>query len=513
MDLLSYDLVDHLVQFLPRTDLKTIAKAAYDRLELGNWKLIAERHLKERYFLNVDVYIPYENELETAPKRRKLEEGEKAGDEKETVLVFITRRSFTGGSADRWDFKRMQYASLGNVWIHSRGWLAHEQHRPYDVRKILPTLSLPVATRADSFVMGSLCIDSIPNSRSIDLALKMAQVVQKTFAKVSVWSSAIGAHLRADNFVRDYINHQAFLEDMRFSCSVFPRGKLPEDRIVLLFKERRTTPLTMQLPVDSLPYPKVQEILEHWKNSDGYVAGHRELRMPMFRNRWAALRRSWQNVRGYLPHPSKRSSLQFSTECFKIVKFEPWHSPIDFDWIESLIEDWKKSNGFFIFKGKGGVQLRMANEDWVKLVAKYGPTTRSKPGLLPTIHHPSKFGSLEIRKDRRQRTESAIEIGVILKYLSDAALRSLISKWKNGSGEFVVDMEQHKLKKIEISMDHHVFESFDNINDELEAFVQHPTANARLMIKEVGTDYRIVVVPIDAEVVDDWNLKLLFGSQ
>ncbi|KAK0427413.1 hypothetical protein QR680_010217 [Steinernema hermaphroditum] len=473
MDLLSHDLVDHLVQFLPRTDLKTIANAACGRLELSNWKLVAERHLKERYLLDVDVYIPYEDELETVPKRRKMEEGEKAGDEKETVFVLVQRRSFTRGSAYHWDFKRMKYASLGDVKFDSDRWIDRKQHRPCDVRKMLPILSLPVATRADSFVKSSFCIDNISSSRDIDLTMKMAEVVQKTFAKINVWSSAVGTHPRVDSFIRDYINHQAFLEDAEFSC-----GGISEDRIVSLFKERRITPLTVHVPVDSLSYQKVQEILENWKNSDGYVAGYRELEMPMSGNRWTALKRSWHNVRGYLPHPSKRSSLQFSTESFKIVKFEPWHSAVNFDWIESLIEDWKKSDGFFIVKGKHSVQLRMANEEWDKLVQKYDPTTGWEPGLLPSIHHPSKFGSLHIWKDRRYRTESAIEIGVTLEFLSDAELESLISKWKKGCGEFVVDAEQHKLKKIQVSMNRRTFQR-------LEGFVQHPTANARLMIAKI----------------------------
>ncbi|KAK0427274.1 hypothetical protein QR680_010147 [Steinernema hermaphroditum] len=512
MNLLPYDLVDHLVQFLPRTDLKTIAKAASERLELSNWKLVAEHHLKERYLLTVDVYIPYENELQNAAKRRKVEEGEKASDQKEMVLVLVQRRSFTRTSAERWDFKRMKYASLGDVRIHSRGWIDRKQHRPCDVQKMLPILSLPVATRADSFVKSSFCVDNISSSRDIDLAMKMAEAVQKTFAKINVWTSAVGTHPRADSFIRDYINHQAFLEDAGFSCGGIQMYRISEDSIVSLFKERRTTPLTMHLPAETLSYSKIQEILEHWKNSDEDVAGHKEL--IMYANIWPILRREWQNDHGYLAHPTKRSSVRFSNRGFKIVKFEPWHLPVNSDWIDSVIENWKKSDGFFVFKGNHDIQVRMKDEEWDKLVDKYGPTTRSKPGFLPAIRHPSRFGSLQIRKDRRHRPGSAIEIKVIRRFLTDTGLGILTSKWEKSSGEFVVDVNQHKLKKIEVRMDPDTFRyTFYDVNGQCEAFVGHPKENVRLMVKEVWPIYRFSVVSIDTEEVDDWNLDLLFGSE
>ncbi|KAK0427276.1 hypothetical protein QR680_010148 [Steinernema hermaphroditum] len=96
MDLLSYDLVNHFVQFLPRKDLETINKVACWRTELNNWQLLAEHHLEERYLLGIDVYIPEQNEPESAPKRLKLEEGEEIDDKDENIQVSVEKRVFTG---------------------------------------------------------------------------------------------------------------------------------------------------------------------------------------------------------------------------------------------------------------------------------------------------------------------------------------------------------------------------------------------------------------------------------
>ncbi|KAK0427418.1 hypothetical protein QR680_010218 [Steinernema hermaphroditum] len=54
MDCLPFDLIDHLVHFLPLADVETITKA----IHLAAWNEVAEDHLRERFILNVSVYLP-----------------------------------------------------------------------------------------------------------------------------------------------------------------------------------------------------------------------------------------------------------------------------------------------------------------------------------------------------------------------------------------------------------------------------------------------------------------------
>ncbi|KAK0408127.1 hypothetical protein QR680_003788 [Steinernema hermaphroditum] len=61
MDRSSYELAKHVMQFLPRSDTETIAKAAKQRHDLQNWKLAAAEHV-EKHFLH--DYTSHEMSLE-----------------------------------------------------------------------------------------------------------------------------------------------------------------------------------------------------------------------------------------------------------------------------------------------------------------------------------------------------------------------------------------------------------------------------------------------------------------
>ncbi|KAK0427281.1 hypothetical protein QR680_010150 [Steinernema hermaphroditum] len=319
MDLLSYDLVDHLVQFLSRKDLETVRKVACGRHELSNWQLLAEHHLRERYLLGIKIYIPYQDEIESAPKRMKLEEGDDTDDKNEEIEVSVEKRLFTEELVGPWDFKKLQYASLRDVsisWYHLDD---NKNYRPFEMQQLLSILSLPVATRADSIKSSSLSVNGSA-CRFAHLVLELIQVLQKTFMKVDIFTTLNDMNLRMEDFMRDYINQEAFLGNLSFSCDTIRNQRISLEGIVTLFKKRRLTPLTVRIPVDSLSHPKIQEIVEHWKNSDGYVAGHKELRMV--RDPWMGFESRTQH--DYLPHPTKRSSLLQSSNYLKIVKFKPW---------------------------------------------------------------------------------------------------------------------------------------------------------------------------------------------
>ncbi|KAK0402519.1 hypothetical protein QR680_016377 [Steinernema hermaphroditum] len=516
MDLLSCDLVDHLVQLLHRTDLETIIKVAEWRPELSNWQLMAEHHLEERYLLDVRVYIPSpkENEPESAPKRMKLEEEEEIEGKNEEIQVFVEKCRFTGELVGSWDFRRLQYASLRDVTINSYHWEVNRQHRPCEMKKLLSILSLPVATRDDSIAGSSLSVRSgyhwisdNRDSRVVDLALQMIQVVQKTFAKVDIRMSSNGTNLRMEDFMQDYVDQETFVEDMRFSCGFFPETeRICQKGVVTLFKDRRRTPLTVQLPDNYLTYHNIQEILEHWKNSDGYVADHKELHMRMPSYDWPTLRWEWRGYHDYLPHPSKRSSLLLSINFLKIVKFEPWHSPVDYDWIDSVINDWKARAGMHFYGGNRQIKLLTTKEDWDKLELKYGPLMMKTTGEhLPLIAHSSNLASIELRKYRNCYSVIA---ETKIKKLKRTALESFISEWMDGSGDFVVG----QLRKATVGL---VCNVWRRISDSRQAFYVHPWANSRLKIQPsrgYGL-YTMSLVPIDPETVKDWNLNLLFGAE
>ncbi|KAK0427415.1 hypothetical protein QR680_010218 [Steinernema hermaphroditum] len=284
MDLLPYDLVDHLVQFLPRNDLETITNVACGRPELSNWQLMAEQHLEERYLLDIRIFVQDQNEPKSTAKRMKLEEGEEIDDKNEEIQVYVEKHRFTGELVGPWDFKKLQYASLRDVSISFHPWNVSKKHRPWERQKLLSILSLPVATRTDSSTRSSLSVSSgyhwIPDSRDsrfAELALKMIQVVQKTFAKVDIRMTSNGTNLRIEDFIQDYVDQGTFVEHMRFSCGGFEKQRIFQKGIVSLFKERRRTPLTVQIPDNFLTHHNIQQILEHWKNSDGFVASHKDV--------------------------------------------------------------------------------------------------------------------------------------------------------------------------------------------------------------------------------------------
>uniref|UniRef100_A0A1I7YZ74 Toxin YoeB n=1 Tax=Steinernema glaseri TaxID=37863 RepID=A0A1I7YZ74_9BILA len=87
-------------------------------------------------------------------------------------------------------------------------------------------------------------------------------------------------------------------------------------------------------------------------------------------------------------------------------------------------------------------------------------------------------------------------------------LDSLISDWKKGNGETLVN----GLTKMQIEMRQHW-------NRDWPATPQHshPLGNTRCLIVQKYTYNgrsleRISILPIDPENVEDWNLELLFGS-
>ncbi|KAK0427269.1 hypothetical protein QR680_010145 [Steinernema hermaphroditum] len=516
MDLLPYDLVEHLVQFLPRKDLETITIVACERPELSNWQLMAEQHLDERYLLDIRIFVQDQNKPEGTAKHVKLEEGEEIDDKNEEIQVYVEKHRFTGELVGPWDFKKLQYASLRDVSISFHPWKVNKKHRPWEKQKLLSILSLPVATRGDSNTRSSLSVNNHYHwistrldSRVIDLGMEVIQVIQKTFAKLDIHTSTNGTNLRVEDSTRDYINHEAFLEDLRFSYRVIRNERFSQG-IVTLFKERRSTPLTVEIPPDSLSYRNIQEILEHWKNSDGYVAGHKELHMQMSSDKWSTLQFKWKGKHDYLPHPLKRSSLLLSINCLKIVKFESWHLPVNFDWIDSVINDWKTRAGMYLYGSSRKIKLVMEREDWDKLEQKYWSSRMTEDRFqqrrhLAVIAHPSNLSSIELRK---YRIGYMVMAEKKVKNLRLGALESFISEWMKRSGDFVVG----QLRKVTVGLS---FTVWERISNDRQAFYVHPHANSRLKI-QASRDcdlYTMSVVSIDPETVKDWNLELLFGAE
>ncbi|KAK0408129.1 hypothetical protein QR680_003789 [Steinernema hermaphroditum] len=393
MDELPYDLVDHLIHFLPLSDITTIAEAAADKPELENWSLVAENHIEERVILDIDVYIPKPDILIHSPKRRKSADGFEQP--LESIRVSLRKR---GECAEVWDDKSWRYTWIGRLRIHSTELFLTTDHRSSDVQELLRIAKMPVDPG-----QSLLCIQNVNQSRWIsggcketDVALDIARAFQKTFAEVTISNCSNGQNSKLEDFVIDYINGEGSLLHLGFDTCIDVQRQAVAGAVVSLFKKKSypgTSILRVDLPPGTLRSCDVERLIENWRNTDGRF----ELRMRMRSNDWTAIRSNLELVNGYLAHPMKMSSLFCCNYCISTTRFEDWHLPATFEWIEGLINDWKNGDGLCIYKGQRQVKLFMEREEWLELAEKYGPLQK-KNRSLPAIGHQLGTALLEVRK-------------------------------------------------------------------------------------------------------------------
>ncbi|KAK0408357.1 hypothetical protein QR680_003905 [Steinernema hermaphroditum] len=515
MDFLPHALVDHIVDFLPLNDVKTIVKATVGNRDLAMWNRIAEEHLRERYLLDVNVYLEEQKKCDEAmhgfsPKRRRLEDEHKNA---MLVQMYIEKRLFGRASPlAEWDFKNWRHAWLGKVAFHSgcpRTADGTAQYPQADPDEIVRVISLPVATKNETKLPSSLCFNDLC-PHQLDPALNMADFVQKTFTALAWNECWDGSEREVDDFLCDYLDREAFLEELVFNIEEVWKledGPLSE-RIVELFKTKNS--LKVAAAVGTISVFEENAIVTRWKRSNGMYRGYKEFYMY---DCWWRTKNRKMGAHGYFVHRSKRSSLYISEtgEYMKIVKFQPWHEPVSAQWMDSLIEQWKRSQGFYIHRGERKMNLLVNDEEWGKFIRNCN-TFGATPKNGFSIEHSSHFATLEISRG----PETLVTCEAKRKKLSGAGLRDFIAEWEKGNGHFLVDQS----RRIEVEVDYPEFMNmFTDRRNCNAVFINHPRVNARLEIKMAFSDdyyhffNRITVVPIDPEEVEDWNLDLLFGRQ
>ncbi|KAK0408355.1 hypothetical protein QR680_003904 [Steinernema hermaphroditum] len=474
MDFLPYDLVDHLIEFLPLNDVKTIVKATVGNRDLATWTRTAEEHLRERYLLDVNVYLEEQGDCDKmSPERPRLE-----NEQNNVIMVrmYIEKRLF-GGTRPlaAWDFKNWRHARLGKVEFYAC-WpdccaVPYPQADPEEVVRVI---SLPVALKNEARQPSSLGFSYLC-PHQLDPALNMANSVQKTFTTLT-WSDCWnGSYGKVNDFLCSYLDREVFLEELRIYIEdvwMLEDGPLSE-RIIALF-ERKSS---LKLAVGTIPVFQQDDIITHWKKSGGMYRGYKEFYMCD----------CWQR-----------------TENCK-------HEPINLEWMDSWIARWKNSDGFYVHEGKRKMKLLMNDEEWEKFIGKYSTVGEGLKTSL-SIDHPLNFATLEISRG----PETLVTYEANPKKLSSAGMWDVIAKWKKGNGHCFVD----RSRRIEVVLDYPTLRSmFPNRHSYDVVFVEHPRDNARLKIEKAifdnssSTLKRITVVPIDHKEVEDWSLDMLFGRQ
>ncbi|KAK0427426.1 hypothetical protein QR680_010220 [Steinernema hermaphroditum] len=487
MDCLPSDLIDHLVHFLPMADVKTIIKATAGSADLAAWNEVAEDHLRERFVLHLSVYLPcnddeedsedstdseydegdYYNDAPTdeyaeyeyeryyiPPKRPKLTQDEKKKEEKKLApfLISVHKGVFDGiRPISHWKFKNSRYAWLESVTFHSYQPNQDEMYQPYELQDILRIISLPIAPRGDTRYHSTLSLDWI-RPTAMDSALKMLNVLPKTFTQIIFSNHRDGIDLKVEEFLSDYLDRETSLKHLWFIMEKYDSSakQVLADRIVAFFNRKKL--VEVSIPKGMISDAQGEKIFEHWLNSDGFSQGYKEFRR--FSEDWNLCRKP--NSLGYLIHPSNRSSLHVSYQDLKIVKFEPWHVPVTMKWMDALIDKWRNGGGLYICKKMRQIELLMENEEWTKLLAK--------------SDHQEWISTLFIKHPR-------------------------------------IDIDTDRCAMFSATRSHTI--------TDYPVFFAHPVANARLKIDRHRfslTDdfFRISAVPIDTEAVEDWNLDKLF---
>uniref|UniRef100_A0A1I7ZTH5 F-box domain-containing protein n=1 Tax=Steinernema glaseri TaxID=37863 RepID=A0A1I7ZTH5_9BILA len=534
MDHLLYDLVEEVVNYLPRDDVKTIAKVAATSRSLKNWSIAAEDHLENRFLLDVHASV-----LDLDP-------------DEEEVLPFTVLSVKKGLPYDRskeWDFTGWRYAWIRNITIETT-----IHHRPFeraDMQKVLRVASLPVDPSARGLLKVEHNVDaseddvSEPESydsydllrvgnQAVGLSWEILRVTQKEFVNVHLQGSYEGVEGDFAEFAAGCVEKGMFLE--KFCCidTYEPLGKIFR-AAAPLFGRRRRTPLKFELSQASFESADLDAIIDRWWNSDG-TWGQIEMMWWLREDPEFDVRPTYiiggeripfveTPIGAYVAHPTRRSTLAIDMEHVRLVRFQPWHIPVDFEWMDSVIEKWKQGNGFFVCRGARDFVLDFkAPEDLQKVEEKYGPWEKKKDYWAIHIAHPSNLLSLELSKND-ERVSVGLGMSIEHEIYSAQKMRSLIARWRRGNGETLIngltaiEIGAHPLKVLEDG-------GWDGWKKYPVVSYSHPRANARCLVarKKISTHFdregvfqfcyhveRVWIAPIDPEDVNDWNLELLFG--
>ncbi|KAK0419959.1 hypothetical protein QR680_014427 [Steinernema hermaphroditum] len=269
--------------------------------------------------------------------------------------------------------------------------------------------------------------------------------------------------------------------------------------------------------MDLLPYAVVDH-LAHYLFRDDIAAIARIASDSVNLENWSSnIDRQRKSAVRYIAHASRRSSLCLTRHGFSVVNFKLEHLRVNFEWIDSLIGDWKKGDGFYVHRTDWQIKLVLESlDEWQKLVSKHGPLARKGSSPVISIAHPANFVSLDLCRWNADRIGSRggllVELKVKHEKLSDLKLGELIVDWKDGCGDYVVNEQS----KVEFALRRPSWDRLSNARSG-QVVYNHPTADRRLLIKPLiecqsSLVVRAAVVGVDSEVVTKWNLHHLFGA-
>uniref|UniRef100_A0A1I7Z101 FBA_2 domain-containing protein n=1 Tax=Steinernema glaseri TaxID=37863 RepID=A0A1I7Z101_9BILA len=155
------------------------------------------------------------------------------------------------------------------------------------------------------------------------------------------------------------------------------------------------------------------------------------------------------------------------------------HVPVDFQWIDSVISKWKKGNGFYVYgKERGFFFAWKSDQDWDEFEKEYD---------FPQYHncvditHWSDILTLRVTK-----LEKSFEIQVMQEWFTTSKVMSLISDWREGNGETLLN----GLTEIEVQVENLSGDLTKLLDGSVVEYV-HPNKNARCVIALQATPMRI----------------------
>uniref|UniRef100_A0A1I7ZRP0 F-box domain-containing protein n=1 Tax=Steinernema glaseri TaxID=37863 RepID=A0A1I7ZRP0_9BILA len=323
--------------------------------------------------------------------------------------VRCVQKLLSDGSWGEWDFKNWRYA-----WIQVINITASLEDDPHalqafkesNIHQVLRLVSLPVDPNLRSELnIGYSCgvPDAFPDN-VVDLFWEITKNTQKEFATVDV-ANAYGHDIDVfGEFVADSIERGVFLDYLSYFGERSSIRVICE-AIVPWFGKTKGRPLTVAFTQDEPEVDDIELIIDAWLQSDQtfevkQVEWGDWYPVECFRvnEKYKAVTLGHSSCR-YLVHPTKRSSLLIGHNDIRVVKFEPWHVPVDFQSIDSVIGKWREGCGFYAWRGEESFYFSFKEaDDWEKLVEKYGPAVYS--GRRLPIAHLRGTTSLEVRKSR-----------------------------------------------------------------------------------------------------------------
>ncbi|KAK0409032.1 hypothetical protein QR680_004300 [Steinernema hermaphroditum] len=456
MDQLPVDLVDHLLHFLPLTDLKTIKEEAADRPELQNWKAAAEVHLEERFFLRIDIDV----------LAKKDEQEAQDG----STQFYIKCKFHRGKVKGIWDRKKWRYSWISSIRLSSSfSRPKREQNTATGLEEVLRIVSLPVAALEE--ITGSLDVGWIPPSVA-DSALRILGAMQKTFGEIMNSAEYV------QDFFRSYMAQETFLKSF--------------------YSE-----------VDSSIEAAITFV-------DKWLHSNMSLRMALnsFEDISYELMAEFETEDEILAHPSRSCSLRIgerhveearSSSSYNHVSFIFQYAHEDAAGVESVITDWKAGDGNLLLISESNIVVLESEDEWKKVVEKYGQSKTADEVDTISTKHPSCTGVLTLNKDGRclyfyvsvslnlySSSEYFVVQYEVTVNMDD--FESVIDRWKAGNGTYLAN--GRKKMEVLIDLEHEWFPDFapDWLlwldKDEIAySFIAHPNRVAGLKITRIFFDY------------------------